>query len=171
MDSGSPHATGASPAGVRRLQPATHDGHRAASIVWTQFLTQSSHTADTEMNAPKGPASFQRLHGFSLTINDSNQPGKLLSLETQIPRIEQIGFGHSSGPVEKQGRYLQAIHLGRFLVSPSPSKSYFSDACCFAGCASILAGCSVFGVFGSAKPASLRIHEGHPRISAFTVSN
>jgi len=47
---------------------------------------------------------FQGLHRVSLTINVSNKPGNLLSLKSQIPRIEQIGFGHSSGTVEKQGR-------------------------------------------------------------------
>lgn len=53
---------------------------------------------------PREPDGFQRLHRFSLTTNDSNQPGKLLSLQSQFPRMEQMGFGHSSGTVKKQGR-------------------------------------------------------------------
>ena len=52
---------------------------------------------------PRELHGFQRLHHFSLTINDSNKPGKLLSLNEQIPRIEQMGFGHSFGTVKKQG--------------------------------------------------------------------
>ena len=46
----------------------------------------------------------KRLHGFSLTVNVYNKPGNLLSLKTQIPRMEQMGFGHSSGTAKKQGR-------------------------------------------------------------------
>jgi hypothetical protein len=53
---------------------------------------------------PRERHGFQRLHRVSLTINDSNKPGNLLSLKQQFPRIEQMGFGHSSGTVEKQGR-------------------------------------------------------------------
>jgi hypothetical protein len=53
---------------------------------------------------PRDPRGFQGLHHFSLTIKDSNKPGKLLSLNEQIPRIEQMAFGHSSGTVKEQGR-------------------------------------------------------------------
>jgi hypothetical protein len=44
---------------------------------------------------------FQGLHRFSLTINDSNRPGNLLSLKSQFPQIEQMAFRHSFGN-EKQ---------------------------------------------------------------------
>jgi hypothetical protein len=70
---------------------------------------------------PRDPRRFQRLHGFSLTINDSNKPGKLLSLEAQIPRIEQMGFGHSSGTVKEQGRELESW-------SPAPNAGASSPA-------------------------------------------
>jgi hypothetical protein len=42
------------------------------------------------------------LHRFSPTINDSNKTGNLLSLKMQFPWMQQMGFGHSSGTVEKQ---------------------------------------------------------------------
>jgi hypothetical protein len=67
-------------------------------------ITAWAPDVDTAPVRPRDPSCFQGLHGFSLTINDSNEPGKLLSLNEQIPRIEQMGFGHSSGTPEKQGR-------------------------------------------------------------------
>lgn len=42
----------------------------------------------------------KRLHRFSLTINDSNKPGKLLSLKTQLPRKNRwvrTQFWHAKG--------------------------------------------------------------------------
>lgn len=44
-------------------------------------------------------------------MNDSNKPGNLLSLKKQRRRLQQIGFGHSSGTVEKQGRYQQSVWI------------------------------------------------------------
>jgi hypothetical protein len=63
----------------------------------------------------RDPRRFQRLHRFSLTINDSNKPGNLLSLKKQLPRLQQMGFGHSSGTVEKQGRSLAVMICPTFL--------------------------------------------------------
>jgi hypothetical protein len=40
---------------------------------------------------PRDPRRFQGLHGISLTINDSNKPGNLLSLKSQFPQIEHMG--------------------------------------------------------------------------------
>lgn len=57
---------------------------------------------------PRERSGFQGFRRFSLNSTDSNKPGKLLSLKTQIPRMEQIGFGHSSGTVEKQRRQRDA---------------------------------------------------------------
>src|ERR1700720_1486962 len=49
------------------------------------------------------PRRFQRLHRFSPNPNIYNKPGNLLSLKKQPRRLQQIGLGHSSGTVEKQG--------------------------------------------------------------------
>jgi len=47
---------------------------------------------------------FHGLHRFSAIPNTYNKPGNLLSLKQQGPRMEQLGFGHSSGTLQKQGR-------------------------------------------------------------------
>jgi hypothetical protein len=44
------------------------------------------------------------VYRFSRIPNGSNNPGNLLSLNEQVHRMERIGFGHSFGTVEKQGR-------------------------------------------------------------------
>lgn len=72
-------------------------------LAWAPKPTSYEPESVTRLTA-RDPRRFHGLHRFSLTINDSNQPGKLLSLKSQLPRIEQMGFGHSSGTVEEQGR-------------------------------------------------------------------
>src|ERR1700719_1751468 len=73
---------------------------RIMLMVWTGCyppLAPARHLRPRELRG------FHGLHGFSLTINVSNKPGNLLPLQSQVPRIEQMGFGHSSGTAEKQG--------------------------------------------------------------------
>jgi len=52
---------------------------------------------------PREPLRFQRLHRVSCFPNIYNELGNLLSLKKQPRRLQQIGFVHSSGTVEKQG--------------------------------------------------------------------
>ena len=72
---------------------------------------------------PRDGSAFPGLHPFSLTTNDSNQPGKLLSLNEQIPRMEQMGFGHSSGTAKEQGRDRKNPVF--------PSACFFATTCFF----------------------------------------
>jgi len=50
---------------------------------------------------PKGQ--WSGVHRVSLNPDDYNNLGNLLSLKKQLQQFQQIGFGHSSGKVEKQG--------------------------------------------------------------------
>ena len=52
---------------------------------------------------PRDRNRFQAVYEFSLIANSYNNPGNLLSLNKQVHRMEQMGFGHSFGTVEKQG--------------------------------------------------------------------
>jgi hypothetical protein len=43
--------------------------------------------------------------------NIYNKPGNLLSLKQQVHRMDQMGFGHSFGTVEKAGASQEAIRV------------------------------------------------------------
>jgi hypothetical protein len=80
---------------------------------------------------PRDGCPFQGLHRFSLTINDSNKPGNLLSLKSQVSPIQQMGFGHSYETHKRMGDTINNIKRRRksieTIVSGLPVYATFLD--------------------------------------------
>jgi hypothetical protein len=89
--------------GERQTNPI-HELEKACKPLKTVIFGRGGAIRTPDPLRPRERSRFQRFHGFSLTVNVYNKPGNLLSFKTQIPRMEQMGFGHSSGTAKKQGR-------------------------------------------------------------------